>query len=230
VSQSTGASAFRAKFMTRAQALRYRDRYITGRRARTDRLERGILRRLLAGLGPLEVIMDLPGGAGRLAPVFAEVARRVIVADASPQMLQLAREDLAGLPVEYLETEAERTGLPDASVDLLFSHRYLHHIHASATRARVFAEFARVSRRYVLLSYYSPGFRDRWSWLRARLGLRDGPRDRPATQRRFLAEAAATGLRLIRRQTLRRFPLVAAFYLFEHDRATDLPPEATGGR
>lgn len=214
---SPDAEAFRAKFVTREQAERYRDRYITGRRARTDRLERAALRQLLTGLGPLESIIDLPGGAGRMAPVLADFAKRVIVADASPEMLQLAREDLAGRPVELLKTDATRIALPDASVDLLFSHRFLHHIHAAETRARIFREFVRVSRRYVLLSYYTPGFGDHWRWLGGRLGLVRDPWERPANQRRFLRETAAAGLRPIRRETPRRFPLVAAFYLFEHE-------------
>ena len=84
----TDTDAFHARFLTRAQALQYRDRYITGRRARIDRMEREALRRLLAGIGPLAAALDLPSGSGRLSPVLAEFAGRVVLADASPEMLR----------------------------------------------------------------------------------------------------------------------------------------------
>ncbi len=212
--------AFHARFLTREQALHYRDRYITGRRARIDGMERAVLRRLLEGIGPLAVALDLPSGTGRLSPVLAEFASRVILADASPQMLEIAREDLPTLPADYLQTDAEQIALPDGSVDLAFSHRFLHHIHTAATRMRVFREFARVSRRYVVLSYYTPGFRDRFEWWQRRLFRPAAAGDRPALRRQFLDEVAAAGFELRRTETLRRFPLRAMFCLFERIGAT----------
>jgi SAM-dependent methyltransferase len=207
--------AFHARFMTRAQAEHYRDRYITGRRGRIDGMERTALRTLLAGVGRLEKAMDLACGAGRLSPVLAEVAQRVVLADAAPQMLQLAREDHADLPFDYLEADAEHVALPDASVDLIFCHRFLHHIHSAAPRARVFHEIARVTRRYAVISYYTPGFRDRYTWWGRRLTGRAQADTRPATLHRFYAEAAAAGLRPVKTQVLRSFPLRAMFILFE---------------
>jgi SAM-dependent methyltransferase len=207
--------AFHARFLTRAQALHYRDRYVTGRRARIDGLERAALRRLLRGIGPLAAALDLPSGTGRLSPVLGEFASRVVLADASPEMLQLAREDLPTLSADYVLTDAERIDLPDGSVDLAFSHRFLHHIHTAATRMRIFRELARVSRRYVVLSYYTPGFRDRFRWWKRRLLSPAKAGDRPALRRQFLDEVAAAGFKLRRTETLRRFPLRAMFCLFE---------------
>jgi ubiquinone/menaquinone biosynthesis C-methylase UbiE len=206
--------AFHARFLTRAQAEHYRDRYTTGRRGRIDRMERAALRELFSGLEPLEKAMDLACGAGRLSPVLGEFARSVILADASPQMLELAREDHRDQPFEFLETDAEHISLPDGSVDLVFCHRFLHHIHTAAPRQRVFHEIARVTRRYAVVSYYSPGFRDRFRWWSRRLTGRAAG-DRPAGLRRFYAEARAAGLEPAREKILRRFPVRGMFCLFE---------------
>lgn len=208
-------SAFAAKFLTREQVYRYRDRFTTGRRGPVDRAERATLRALLAGIERLEVAMDLPSGTGRLSPILAEHADRVILADASPVMLQVAREDLPDLPAEYLETDIENIRLPDRSVDLVFCHRLLHHVHNRGLRARLFSELARVTRRYLAVSYYSPGLRTRWRFFRRHLLGKAGDDDRPASVERFIEEVSNTGLRLARRETLRRFPLPAVFFLFE---------------
>jgi SAM-dependent methyltransferase len=214
VSRANDTDAFHARFLTREQAVHYRDRYTTGRRGRIDRIERAALRELFSNLGPLEKAMDLACGAGRLSPVLAEFAPSVILADASPQMLDLAREDHREQPFEFVETDAEHIALPNASVDLVFCHRFLHHIHSAAPRQRVFREIARVTRRYAVISYYSPGFRDRFDWWRRRLTGRN-PGDRPANLRRFYAEARAAGLEPVKEKVLRRFPVRGMFCLFK---------------
>lgn len=208
-------SVFNDRFVTRAQAERYRDRYRTGRRVRIDRLERAALRRLLQGIDRVSVAMDIPSGTGRLTPLLGEVADRVILADGSRTMLELAREDLPDLKADYLETDAQNIALESESVDLAFCHRFLHHIHEKGARALVFRELARVSRRYVVISYYTPGFRDRWRWLQSCVTPGAQHRDRPVTRRRFFVEAARAGLRPQKTQVLRRFPLTALFCLFE---------------
>ncbi len=211
----TDSVVFHDRFLTRAQAEHYRDRYRTGRRVKIDRMERTALRKLLSGVGRLQVALDIPSGTGRLTPVLAEVAERVILADANAIMLEVARDDLPNLPAEYLQADVEHIPLADDHVDLVFCHRFLHHIHQADTRARIFAELARVSRRYAVLTYYTPGFSDRGHWWFGRLSGRSTTANRPATLRRFYAEAAAAGLRVVDRVFLRRFPLVAVFLLFE---------------
>ncbi|HEY3245277.1 MAG TPA: class I SAM-dependent methyltransferase [Phycisphaerae bacterium] len=211
-------SVFRARFTTRQQAERYRDRFASGSRARKDHLEREVLRKLLAVLGPLESALDLPSGAGRLSTVLAEFAPWVIQADASLPMLQIAREDHPHLRSYYVQADAAAIGLADRSVDLVFCHRMLHHIHDPATRARMFAELARVARRYVLLSFYPPGYRDRLRWLASALHGASNRRPRPATRQQFLGDAASVGLRLIQSPPRSRVRGADAFHLFEHAR------------
>jgi SAM-dependent methyltransferase len=211
---ATDVSVFRARFTTREQAERYRDRFGCGQRARKDRMEREVLRELLATLGPLESALDLPSGTGRLSTVLAEFARQVVQADASLPMLQVARDDHPELGRRHVQADAARIGLADASVDLVFCHRMLHHIHDPHTRARMFSELARVSRRYVVLSFYPPGYRDLLRWLSCSLRRDARHYHRPATRPQFFDDAAAAGLTLLRTSKLNRFLGRGAFYLF----------------
>ncbi len=206
---------FQRRFESRSQAERYRDRYKTGRRARMDRIERAALRQLLHGIDDVEVALDLPSGTGRLSPVVAEFAKRIILADSSEDMLAVARDDLPDLSAEYLQTDAQDIRLADDSVGLVFSHRFLNHIFDPAERARILGELARVSRRYVALSYYAASIRWRWRRLIKRLLGQSQTCDRVPTARQFLVEASNAGLKPVRRTILRRFPLTAVFFLFE---------------
>lgn len=213
--QVPDTAVFDKRFATRAQAERYRDRYKTGRRARMDRLEHTALRALLDGIGRLSVALDLPSGVGRFSPVLAEVADRVILADSSAAMLEVAREDALHPNLEYLQTDALDVRLPDRSVDLVFCHRLLNHIPSAPARARVLREVARVTRRYVVLSYYAPSFRGRLRMAIRRVLGTAQPHERPTTMREFVDAMSAAKLRLWRREILRRFPLAAMFLLFE---------------
>ncbi len=206
---------FLARFRTREQATHYRDRYRTGRRGKIDAKERAVMRALISPLGPLSVALDIPSGTGRLSSLLMEFADTTILADASPIMLELAREELGAERVAFLQTDAEQIGLADASADLVFCHRLLHHLHDVRLRARIFGELARVSRRYVLLTYFTPGFRDRFRWWIGRAGGRARADTRPVLKRGFLRECAAAGLRPIAQRAIRRFPLAAEFILFE---------------
>jgi ubiquinone/menaquinone biosynthesis C-methylase UbiE len=205
---------FCARFRTREQVERYRARYTSGRRRRVHLKEEASLAQILAGLRPVETVLDMPCGTGRLAPLFAKIAERIILADASSVMLEVAREEHPHLQAQYLLTRAERIELADGSVDIAFCHRLLHHIRDRALRARILGELARVSKQYVILSYFPSGFRTRirW-WLRRLLGMaKEGTG--PVSQRAFFEEAASHGLRLVRAATIRRFPS-ALFCQFE---------------
>ncbi len=105
-------------------------------------LEREIERHL----GPEVVLLD--AGCGRGAPVlakFAGRARRLIGVD-----LVEFLPGLAGL--ELLQGDLARTGLPDASVDLVYSRSVMEHVDDPA---RVYAEMQRILRpggRFVFLT------------------------------------------------------------------------------
>jgi ubiquinone/menaquinone biosynthesis C-methylase UbiE len=210
-----GNDEFVDRFMQRQAAERYRDRYRSGRHAKVNQRERACLHQLVAGLGPLEVSLDLPCGTGRLADILAKASRKVILADSSPLMLELAKEELGETPAEYLQTNAERIDLPTGSVDLILCHRLLSHIPAAEVRARIMKELARVTRRYLVISCYPPGIRTRIKGLLRRVFPGSRSAKQPATLKEYLDLANAVGLRLVGRHTLRPAPFRADFVVFE---------------
>ncbi|HON67910.1 MAG TPA: methyltransferase domain-containing protein [Phycisphaerae bacterium] len=213
--QAPQQAEFVERFLDRKAVERYRDRYRTGRHARVNQMERAALRDMLGSLGRLTTALDLPCGTGRLGDLFAQIADRVILADSSQLMLEVAREDLGDGKYEYLQTHAEQIALPNDGVDVVFCHRLLNHIPDPAVRARIVQELARVSRRYVLLSCYPPGLRTRLKLtLRNLLGMHD-PAKQPATITEYIDLAQRNGLRVVRRHVLRRLPVTAELVLFE---------------
>ncbi len=222
----------RADFLDRFDSVErarwYRDRFKHGRRARTDQRERTALREVLQPLGRLGAVLDLPSGTGRLSPVLAENADRTILADGAPAMLEVAREDLGTQGMDYLVTDARAISLPDQDVDLIFCHRFIQHIHHLDDRRKVLLEFARVSRKYVLISFYPPGFGSYFKWFR-HLILRRPDNPKPVSLSEFIADAERAGLRLKHAHLLRRFPKPGSFYLFERTNGQAAAASPLGG-
>lgn len=214
MAQRESAATFAARFETREQVLHYRDRYLTGRRRRNNVREHAALRALLEGIPRLGVALDIPSGTGRMYRALADRADKVILADSSVVTIEVAREDLAGAAADFLVTRAEAIELPDRSVDLVFSHRLLSHIHDRSHRIRMLCEFSRVSRRYLVLSFHRPGARRRLRWLlRCALGRAEFS-DQLRSRRQLLDEAAVAGYHCVASKRLRCFPQ-SDFLLFE---------------
>lgn len=66
-------------------------------------------------------VLDLAAGTGNVAILAAARGARVVAADLSPRMVELGRARTDGLPVEWLEADAEALPLPDGHVDAAFS-------------------------------------------------------------------------------------------------------------
>lgn len=66
-------------------------------------------------------VLDLAAGTGNVAILAAARGAQVVAADLSPRMVELGRARTDGLPVEWLEADAEQLPLPDAHVDAVLS-------------------------------------------------------------------------------------------------------------
>jgi ubiquinone/menaquinone biosynthesis C-methylase UbiE len=97
-----------------------------------------------ANLPPDAVVADVGTGTGFVALGLAPKVAKVIGFDASPEMLAVARRNLAAFPnVELRESRGDRLPLPEGALDAAFANMYLHHAPDPAGAIR---ELARVLR------------------------------------------------------------------------------------
>lgn len=94
---------------------------------------------------PLGHLLDVGTGTGRMAEIFAPLAREITALDRSPEMLRIARAKLAdrGIAVDLVQGDFAALPLAPHSVDTIVMHQVLHFAHEPA---RAIAEAARVLR------------------------------------------------------------------------------------
>jgi len=93
------------------------------------------------GLTPEHLVADVGCGPGLLAEIFLDNGNRVIGVEPNREMLLAGEKYLAGYPkFSMLEGSAERTTLPDASVDFVVAGQAFHWFRPPEARV----EFARI--------------------------------------------------------------------------------------
>jgi arsenite methyltransferase len=81
-----------------------------------------------AYLRPEMVVADVGSGTGFIAAALAPLVRRVYVTDGSPEMLAVARQNLAQFDnLEFHLADGQQLPFPDESLDAVFANMYLHH-------------------------------------------------------------------------------------------------------
>jgi ubiquinone/menaquinone biosynthesis C-methylase UbiE len=125
----------------------------------SDRVERRVIGRALAlAPGPHERILDVPCGAGRLSPELVPHGRgKIFECDYSPTMLERCRANAKGYEPVLSRVNALALPFRDRSFDLVFSARLSHHIGLEQDRERWLRELCRVSRRYVVATFFDAG-------------------------------------------------------------------------
>ncbi|QJQ33492.1 metalloregulator ArsR/SmtB family transcription factor [Sphingomonas lacunae] len=122
-------------------------------------------------------MVDVGTGTGRMAGILGPAASKVTAIDRSPEMLRIARTNLAAqsLPVELVQGDFMALPLADASVDSIIMHQVLHY--ASMPDLAI-AEAARVLRGsgHLLIADFAPHDREelRRDAAHVRLGFSDG--------------------------------------------------------
>ena len=158
-------------------------------------------RRIVAALeeaGDITTVLDVPCGTGRFTGPLAARGLSVTGADISTEMMAVARgNDSAPAAVGYVQADAERMPFADNSFDCVLSIRFLFHVDV-VTRARILAEMARVSRRWLVLDYrHKYSYRYAVWRIRYALGLTSSPLARVG-RRELERELAGAGIRLCR--------------------------------
>jgi SAM-dependent methyltransferase len=87
-----------------------------------------------------KTVLDLGCGTGENLVPLVKRGAQVIAIDISPDLIQLARQRLEsyGVSAEVQEGSAYATGLPDGSVDVVFSMALLHHLDLPRARQEIY--------------------------------------------------------------------------------------------
>jgi len=179
--------------------------------ARTHRGDVALVERALRLVPRDESLLDLPCGAGRMTAALARLGfARLIAADVSPAMVELARARLGseGIAARLVLADAEHLPFTDGEFDNVLCFRLFHHFPTEALREQVARELCRVVRRRVIVSYLDArSFTSRKRQIER--ALKRGPPRPPSKFTQTPAEIAAlferAGFRLV--ADLARLPL-----------------------
>jgi ubiquinone/menaquinone biosynthesis C-methylase UbiE len=140
------------------------------RKAHKHEGEMKLLDRAFKLIPKRHTVMDLPCGGGRVFLRLASQGYKVKAGDLSDAMIAIAQQnaDKAGLGITVEKADVEHLTHPDRSIDTMVCFRLFQHFPTPAIRQRAISELCRVSKQYVVLSYFSP-----FSWTQAKLILRE---------------------------------------------------------
>jgi ubiquinone/menaquinone biosynthesis C-methylase UbiE len=97
-------------------------------------------------------VLDVATGGGDIPRWLARRWRVDLMAgDLHPQMLQLARQWSAGLPIRFIRCDARRLPFRDRSVDLVLCSLMLHHL-TETDAVQALQELGRVARRRLVVN------------------------------------------------------------------------------
>lgn len=177
--------------------------------ARRER--RCVARALSACQPPPAVLLDMPCGTGKLAPVLPSMATHVVGADLSIAMMELARAAYQSSHFcGFVCGSAERLPFRTAAFDTVVCLRFMHLV-PPAARREILQELARVTTRRVIISF---GIGTRFQLLRLKLRraiVRGTPAPYPARFADLQNEIEAAGLRVARWRTI--LPIFSCEYL-----------------
>jgi SAM-dependent methyltransferase len=147
-------------------------------------------------------VLDVPCGYSRFAPVYARLGITAVGADVSYDMVHLAAASHARHGQEaWLCADVLALPFLDSVFDGVLCIRLLHHRYSDAERQRILCELARVSRRFVIISFYRSTLLHtvarHWRGSRGRLAL--------MTLSHMRELAQASGLQMQRAYALLRF-------------------------
>ncbi|MBL8899661.1 MAG: class I SAM-dependent methyltransferase [Planctomycetes bacterium] len=164
--------------------------------------ERRALRRCLERTVGVRRILDVPCGVGRLFTFWREHGLGILGVDVSPSMAAAAARSLSGGIGAGEVRVGDAFALPLAAgehVDLVACLRFVYYFDAAA-RARLFDEFHRVSKRYLLVQFKDGGTlaeRYRAARRRQRAERRVTKGKLACTRETLASELRAAGFRLL---------------------------------
>jgi LSD1 subclass zinc finger protein len=117
--------------------------------------EHSLLRRLLSSQPRVETLLDIPSGGGRLSAQMAPATELLFEADIAVGQVLYARESARlDVPQAWLTASAFHIPFRDGGVDATVSVRLSHHLPTPEERERLVRELLRVSRKFVIMTFF----------------------------------------------------------------------------
>jgi SAM-dependent methyltransferase len=150
------SEAYQAEYQTIERAAAYNHGYQRKAHKRFGtRHEWRLIGRHLAKVGRSRVILELPCGGGRITPALADAADFIIEADIAIGQIRYGRAtSTVATPRAWMTASAFHIPLRDGAVDGSVCIRLAHHLPTPAERERLFHELMRVSKRFVIVTYF----------------------------------------------------------------------------
>ncbi len=164
-----------------------------------------LIGRFIGRVGRSRAVLELPCGGGRLTHAFSDSAEIVIEADIAIGQIRYGRaHSSVATPRIWMTASAFHIPLRDRSVDGTICVRLAHHLPTTLERERLFAELLRVSRRFVIVTYFDRYSLKHLTW-RLRHPFRRARPERTMTKSEVAGLARAGSARLIAVSPLSRF-------------------------
>ena len=121
----------------------------------STRREFHILRRLLAGQGHTQVVLDVPSGGGRLSMQIAPFTDLLIEADIARGQVEYGKSNSRiSVPQIWMTASAFCLPFHDNSIDAAICCRLCHHLPTKHERDALIIELLRVSKKFVLMTFF----------------------------------------------------------------------------
>ena len=152
----TTSELYQKNYQERSKAADYNLKYKRQLLKRmSTRREFHLLHRLLAGQDRCKLLLDLPCGGGRLSHQLAAVTDLLIEADIGLGQILYGRERPSmGTPRLWMTASAFHIPFCDDAVDATVCVRLSHHLPLPEERGRLIRELLRVSKRFVIMSFF----------------------------------------------------------------------------
>jgi SAM-dependent methyltransferase len=152
----SSTDSYRSRLQDENKASDYASRFERGPRRRINEREQRAVRKIFSTLSDCRTVLDVPCGAGRFLASLTQGQRQVTEMDMAAEVLEHSRQRARDLGIEakFLQGDASKIPLPDNGVDAVFCNRLLHHITSANERAVFLREFARVTRRHLVISFF----------------------------------------------------------------------------
>jgi len=191
------SEAYQRRYRMVEQAEDYNEAYRRERFKRwSTRRELQLLRRLVGSQGRSATLLDVPCGGGRLSAELEPFTDRLIEADiAEGQLIYGRRRRTPQRPTVWMTASAFHLPLGDQAIDGTICCRLSHHLPTADERGRLVEELLRVSRRFVVLTFFDHHSLKN-AIRRARRPLNGKPPKMTMTRGQVAALARAHGARL----------------------------------